>query len=110
MQIKYLSPFNQIREKRTYILKLEDMLYDSMIRKISDKRHNLALYIEQMKGLSPLEKLNQGYSYVSDKRGRTVYSIEQVKTDEELHVYVKDGMINAKVTNRQKISWEGSCE
>ncbi len=110
MQIKYLSPSNQIREKRTYILKLEDMLYDSMIRKISDKRHNLALYIEQMKGLSPLEKLNQGYSYVSDMRGRTVYSIEQVKTNEELHVYVKDGMINAKVTNRQKISWEGSCE
>lgn len=110
MQIKYLSPSNQIREKRTYMLKLEDMLYDSMIRKISDKRHSLALYIEQMKGLSPLEKLNQGYSYVSDMRGRTVYSIEQVKPDEELHVYVKDGMINAKVTNTQKISWEGSCE
>lgn len=110
MQIKYLSPSNQIREKRTYMLKLEDMLYESMIRKISDKRHNLALYIEQMKGLSPLEKLNQGYSYVSDMRGRTVYSIEQVKTNEELHVYVKDGMIDARVTNRQKISWEGSCE
>lgn len=110
MQIKYLSPSNQIREKRTYMLKLEDMLYDSMIRKISDKRHRLALYIEQMKGLSPLEKLNQGYSYVSDMRGRTVYSIEQVEPDEELHVYVKDGMINAKVANRQKISWEGSCE
>ena len=110
MQIKYLSPSNQIREKRTYMLKLEDMLYDSMIRKISDKRHILELYIEQMKGLSPLEKLNQGYSYVSDMRGRTVYSIEQVKPDEELHVYVKDGMIDAKVTNRQKISWEDSCE
>lgn len=110
MQIKYLSPSNQIREKRTYMLKLEDMLYDSMTRKISDKRHSLALYIEQMKGLSPLEKLNQGYSYVSDMRGRTVYSIEQVKPDEELHVYVKDGMINAKVANRQKISWEASCE
>ncbi len=110
MQIKYLSPSNQIREKRTYMLKLEDMLYDSMVRKISDKRHNLALYIEQMKGLSPLDKLNQGYSYVSDMSGRTVYSIEQVKPDEELHVYVKDGVINAKVANRQKISWEASCE
>lgn len=106
MQIKYLSPFNQIREKRTYVLKLEEMLHDCMKRRISDKRHRLAIYIEQMKGLSPLGKLNQGYSYISDIKGNTIYSIEQVKPEDELNLYVKDGMINAKVVDRRKISWE----
>ncbi|MCH5256062.1 MAG: exodeoxyribonuclease VII large subunit [Lachnospiraceae bacterium] len=110
MQIKYLSPVNQIREKRTYALKLEEALQDAMMRKISDRRHRLALYVEQMKGLSPLEKLSQGYSYVSDVQGRTVYSIEQIKPEDELNVYVKDGIINAKVINRQKISLEESHE
>lgn len=110
MQIKYLSPSNQIREKRIYVIKLEEMLQDSMMHIISDKRHQLAIYIEQMKGLSPLEKLNQGYSYVSDVKGRTVYSIKQVKPEEELNLYVKDGMINAKVINSRKISWEETCE
>ena len=110
MQIKYLSPTNQIREKRTYMLKLEDTLQDAMMRKISDKRHQLAIYIEQMKGLSPLEKLSQGYSYVSDSLGKTVYSIEQIKPEDELNVYVKDGMINAKVVGRKKLSWEESHE
>lgn len=110
MRIKYLSPSNQIREKRTYMMKLEDALQDAMMRQISEKRHRLAIYIEQMKGLSPLEKLNQGYSYVSDPQGRTVYSIEQVKLKEELHVYVKDGIIDAKVINCKKISREGLSE
>lgn len=106
MQIKYLSPANQLREKRTYALKLEEMLQESMQRKLSDRRHKLAIYIEQMKGLSPLEKLNQGYSYVSDPQGRTVYSIGQVKPETELKLYVKDGIIDTKVINSHKISWE----
>ncbi|MCH5248635.1 MAG: exodeoxyribonuclease VII large subunit [Lachnospiraceae bacterium] len=110
MRIKYLSPVNQIREKRTYALKLEEALQDAIMRKISDRRHRLALYVEQMKGLSPLEKLSQGYSYVSDIQGRTVYSIEQIKPEDELNVYVKDGIINAKVMSRQKISLEESYE
>lgn len=110
MQIKYLSPANQIREKRTFMLKLDDALQDAMKNKISLKRHRLAIYAEQMKGLSPLEKLSQGYSYVSDSCGRTVYSIEHIKPEDELNVYVKDGMINAKVVGRKKLSWEESHE
>ena len=106
MQIKYLSPANQIREKRTYMLKLEDAIQDAIMRKLSDRRHRLALYVEQMKGLSPLEKLSQGYSYVSDMQGRTVYSIEQIEPEDELNVYVKDGVISAKAINRRRISWE----
>lgn len=104
MQIKYLSPLNQIREKRTYILNLEESLQECMERKLSEKRHKLAIYIEQMKGLSPLEKLNQGYAYVSDAYNKTISSIEQVEPEEEVHIYVKDGIIQASVVSRQKLS------
>ena len=105
MRLKYLSPSNRIREKRTYCLNLEESLLNCMTQKLSDKRHQLALYIEQMKGLSPLEKLNQGYAYAADSQGRTVYRIEQVKPEDELQVYVKDGVIRTKVMDRQSLTW-----
>ena len=103
MQLRYLRPANQIREKRTYMMKLEETLQGHMERTLSDKRHRLALYIEQMKGLSPLEKLNQGYAYAADGQGRTVNRISQVEPGDELHVYVKDGVIHTKVTDRGKM-------
>ena len=102
-QLKYLSPASQIREKRTFILHLEDTLSVSMKRRIQEKKHDLALYIEKMKGLSPLEKLSQGYAYASDGNGRTVCRVSQVKPDDELSVYVKDGVIHAKVTDCREL-------
>lgn len=104
MQIRYLSPSNQIREKRNLLMKLEETLQDRMEYRLSGKRHQLALYIEQMKGLSPLEKLNQGYAYAADMEGRTVNRISQVEPGDELRVYVKDGVIHTKVLDRQKLS------
>lgn len=106
MQLKYLSPANQIREKRTYLMKLEETLQDCMEQNIADKRHKLAIFIEQMNGLSPLLKLNQGYSYTADAEGRTISRIEQVKTNDELKVYVKNGMIMTRVIDSHKIAWE----
>ncbi|MCM1175071.1 MAG: exodeoxyribonuclease VII large subunit [Blautia sp.] len=103
MQMKYLSPANQIREKRTYMMKLEETLQGCMERKLSDRRHKLALYIEQMKGLSPLEKLNQGYACAADEQGRTVNRVGQVKPGDELHLYVKDGVIDTRVMNSRKM-------
>ena len=44
-----------------------------------EKRHRLSLYLEQFNGLSPLRKLNQGYSYVSDSGGKSVTSVSQVR-------------------------------
>ncbi len=110
MQLKYLSPANQIREKRTYLMKLEETLQDCMEQNIAEKRHKLAILIEQMNGLSPLMKLNQGYSYTADAEGRTISRIEQVKPEDELKVYVKNGMIRTKVVDSHKIAWEVAHE
>ena len=61
-------------------------------------RHQLELRKERLKGLSPLDKLNQGYSYVADGRGRTVTGIQKVQIGDPIQVYVKDGRIDASVT------------
>lgn len=101
MRLKYVSPVNMIRVKRTQALSLEERLQKGMERQLVDRKHRLALYAEQMKGLSPLDKLCQGYSYASDARGRTLSSVQQAAVGDQITVYVKDGRIIAEVTDTE---------
>ncbi len=110
IRLKYLSPGNRIRMKRTQALSLEERLQAAMEGQIQDRKHSLALLIEQLKGLSPLDKLNQGYSYASDKEGRTLSTIEQVEPGDLLRIFVKDGRLEATVIDKERIAWESYRE
>ena len=92
------SPLGKIREKKTYLLSLEEKIANAMERKILIKRHQLELYIAKMKGLSPLDKLSQGFSYVADEKGRTVTDVEKINPGDSLQIYLKNGKLDAKVT------------
>lgn len=105
-RLRYLNPLNQIREKRTRLIQMEESLQLAMNRRLERKRHQLALYLEQMKGMSPLLKLNQGYSFVSDEEERTIHDIEAVVPGQKLNIYVKNGLIHAQVLKKEKIEWE----
>ena len=106
MRLKYLSPANQIREKRTYALKLEEKLQMRMEALVLAKRHELELYIEKLKGLSPLEKLNQGFSFVSDTEGKAIKDVEQVSLHQTLRIQVKNGELTAEVTGKERREWK----
>ena len=102
VRMRYLSPVNMIRMKRTQALSLEEHLQSAMESCLRDSRHRLALYVEQMKGLSPLDKLNQGYAYAADSAGATLTSIDQVSVGERMTVYVKDGRLSAQITGKER--------
>lgn len=69
---------------------------------LRERRHNLALYIERMKAVSPLEKLNSGFSYVEDTDGKNIRSVTQVEAGERLRIRVSDGVIDTRVEQIQK--------
>lgn len=106
LRMRFLSPASMIREKRTYAMKLEERLENAMDAVITDKKHQLAVYIERLKGLSPLEKLNQGFSYVSDQKGRTVCDIENIAIGERLQIHVRNGLLQAEVLEKEAIEWK----
>ena len=72
--------------------------------KLKEARHRLALYIQAMKGLSPLDKLNQGYSYV-EKEGKAITSVQDVKEGDLLEICVSDGKITARAEKTSAVSW-----
>lgn len=106
LKLNYLSPANRIREKKTHAMQLEERLSHAMAETLTDRRHRLALLLEQFKGLSPLTKLNQGYSYVEDKNGRAIKKVSQVHPGDPITVNVTDGQVYAKVTDKKERSRE----
>ena len=100
LRLKLLSPESRIREKRTRAMQLEESMTRAMEEKLLKRKHRLALFIEQFKGLSPLNKLNQGYSYVEDKEGKALKKTEQVQAGDMLTIHVSDGKVFAKVTDK----------
>ena len=102
-KLKMNSPMGKIREKRTYAVSLEERLSMSIKNRIMKDRHRMAIYIEKLKGLSPLDKLNQGYSYVSDEKGRTITDINKVSIGDQLQIYVKNGRINTVVKEKYQM-------
>ncbi len=103
LRIKALSPAQQLIEKRTLAADLANQLELGMKNNLREKRFLLQMYIEKLNGLSPLKKLNQGYSFVADSSGKAVASIEGIKESDELTIHVTDGEIRAKVKETKGI-------
>ncbi|MDE7297578.1 MAG: exodeoxyribonuclease VII large subunit [Lachnospiraceae bacterium] len=129
-QLSYLSPGYRLAQKREQAGRAQERL-SRQLRAVLDrtrrrtaqaeealpkrmrtvlerKRQRMALAAERLKGISPLERLSQGYSYVAAGDGRTLTSVRQVKEGDELTISVRDGRIAAKVTGRTEHGGAGA--
>ena len=101
---KYLGPENRSVTREHATPSWRRRYTDAMEEKLKEARHRLALYIQAMKGLSPLDKLNQGYSYV-EKEGKAITSVQDVKEGDLLEICVSDGKITARAEKTSAVSW-----
>ena len=86
----------RIEENRLQCEKTGEEISRKMQQNLIEKRHQFEVRIERMKGLSPLAKLNQGFSYVQGPKG-TVKKVADVKQGDEICIYVTDGHFKAQV-------------
>lgn len=97
MRLQHGSPESLLRENRMHSLQLEERLGYAMNRRLQNSRHRLAVYLEKMKGCSPLDRLNQGFSYVENAKGDCITKVEQVHLKDRLTIRVSNGQIEAEV-------------
>ena len=102
-RLKSASPLSRLRQDQTRLLHLEETLQAAMKGVLVRKRHLLELYKEKVKGLSPLDKLNQGFSCVSDSRGRTVTDVGRVAAGELLTIHMKNGIVEARAERIERV-------
>lgn len=101
-KLSYLHPQNLLRDYRQQAADYDDRMRRRMESAIQETRHRFSLYLEKMKGLSPLAKLEQGYSYVRMEDGHAMRSIRQAEKGEEVLIYVTDGIVTAVVEKAEE--------
>ena len=130
MRLKLLSPQRQLNDRRQRLADMESRLGRMMEEQLGDARltledrkrrlearmaagltegkHRLALLSGRLDGLSPLKKLGGGYGFVTDAKGRAFTSIAQAATGDTIRISVKDGRVDALVTNTESMKLPGS--
>lgn len=101
-RMKYLSPKNQLNSKKQYACELEDKLNNAIQVKLLQKKHQLELLAQNLDGLSPLKKLSQGFSFVSDMEGKNIHDVNQVEAGAHIKVQVLNGYLEAVVEKKEE--------
>lgn len=94
--LRAYSPWTRIRDRRMRQADYVDTLNLLWKQQLLKKKNMLDIRIEKMKGLSPLDKLKSGFSYVEDENGNNIKSVSQTAPGKDIKVKVTDGTIYAK--------------
>ena len=97
MRLKYLNPVSRINEKRITLDRLKERLDDNMSKLLKDYRHKLEVYASRLHGVSPLEKLGQGYSCTQNENGVPVTSVSNIALGDIITTTLKDGEIISQI-------------
>ena len=85
-------------EDARYRIDLGPRLAELMRQKVLETRHRLELCAGELEGLSPLKKLSQGYSIVTDDQGKNITEVDQVQVGDRLQIHLLKGKLGAQVT------------
>lgn len=90
-------PQKKLDDRRQRAADMGEQINRLMKEKLLEARHRLALLSGRLSGVSPLEKLSQGYGFISGSDKKKIVSVHQVKQGDRIDIYVQDGKIGARV-------------
>lgn len=119
LQLNYLSPRSRLNDKRRRLADLENSFHEAMGNKLSDRKEKaddlkeafsyamkdklrrrqtrFQVLVANFRGLNPLDKLKQGFSYVQREEGGTIRSVSDAAVGDPVRIYVTDGHLKARI-------------
>lgn len=99
VKLGYLSPQAVLHSRKQYLADLEDKLSRSMEYCLQNHKHIISLLAGRLEAGSPVKKLSQGFSFLTDGKGQTITSVSQVAIGDEITTHTLDGKIKSKVAS-----------
>lgn len=109
LRFLYAGPQNKLNEKKQYIAELMDRFPKEMQGKILDRKYQIGLLAERLDGISPLKKLQQGYSYTELSDGKAFRCLKQVEPGDMVTIHVTDGRVRARVEEMEALERNGQA-
>ena len=101
-RVNYVSPKNQLLTKKQYVDELFTKMENLFKNKLTNDKHTLGILAERLNGLSPLNKLSNGYAYITDDNLHTITSVGQIDVGEKVLLNLKDGKVTSVVEKIEK--------
>lgn len=101
-RVNYASPKNQLLTKKQYVDELFTKMENLFKNKLTNDKHTLGILAERLNGLSPLNKLSNGYAYITDDNLHTITSVGQIDVGEKVVLNLKDGKVTSVVEKIEK--------
>ena len=98
---RLISPQILIQKKKDDLNYLHQMLTEHGFKVFNQKKYAFDLLKQSLHQLSPLTVMEKGYGLIQ-KHDKVITSIHEVNQDEDITIRMKDGEINAKVTNKKE--------
>ncbi len=103
MRLEQCSPKAKLNQMRFELAEQENRMHTAMKEALGEARHQLQLLALQLNELSPLKKLNAGYSYVSDQNHKAVKDVNHVHIDDSLNIHLANGELSVLVKDIRKV-------
>lgn len=104
LRLKGFHPGHQMELKRQHLMELEDRLLMLIRQQVVSARHRLQIEAGRLHGLSPLQKLGNGYAYVTIEGGKRLMNREDLKKGDLLRIQLKDGAAKARIEEIEESS------
>lgn len=65
---------------------------------VIEAKHSLAIKAEKLKGLSPLDKISNGYAWISDRNEKHLTKVSELAIGDKVTIRFADGKASADVT------------
>jgi exodeoxyribonuclease VII large subunit len=92
-----LAPWQRLERQRERVNHLQQQLQQRWHAQLQARRHRLTRNAELLHSVSPLQTLQRGYAIVAAADGSIVRSAKQVRRDDEIHIRLGDGEIDARI-------------
>ena len=102
LRMEALSPAAKIRMQKMECKGRAEKLDSLMKKKLDMSRSKILIYIEKYKALSPLEKIEHGFAAVTDRDGRRITDVSDVREKDILTLTMKNGTISATADSIEK--------
>ncbi|WP_291492539.1 exodeoxyribonuclease VII large subunit [Desulfurella sp.] len=96
------NPLNILKERRLHIKELSEKLKKSALTIILQYRNKINTEKKALNSLSPYNVLKRGYSIAFNEKNRVVFSVTQVKENENITLLLSDGRLKTKVLSSEK--------
>lgn len=116
-QLNYLNkrllqhyPSHRLKREKDRLNELHEKAEKSMERYVTERQKAFHYLLQKLNILNPLGIMDRGYSVIYNGEQKLVTSIDQVEAQEELKLYVHDGVVYANVLSTADQTFSDEAE